>query len=249
MVVTFSDSLGDTPAKVNRETGEIFLNSNVWDTLPPAYQAFILEHETGHYKLQTTNELEADHYAFNQLAGKSYESLKNTVRVLGEVLPYTTPEHGLRLLNIYRLSLGFDYDKQPTPDRLNEIREIEAHILKNYSNNPEFMEYYTAAKDRGTAKDYEFPGYDPQTFAPSVGQYFRDVSIETNANQVNWPSMGQSQPIAVQTDPVMMKTATATNAGVVPLEIVPDFEVMEIDWKSVLIGILIAFAIYGLSKM
>ena len=61
MTYTFSDSIGSTPAKVNRETGEVFLNKTVWPTLSKPYQAFILKHEEGHYVLKTTNELEADH--------------------------------------------------------------------------------------------------------------------------------------------------------------------------------------------
>lgn len=240
MIVTFSDSIGSTPAKVNRETGEIFLNSNVWPTLPQPYQAFILEHEKGHYALQTTNELEADHYAFKQLAGTFPESLKNTVRVLYGVLPYTTPMHGLRLLNMYRLALGFDYQKEPIAERLNEIREVEQQILKDHSNNQEFMDYIMSQQKSGEAQKYEFPGYDPTGFNPSTGRWFRDFEINQPAQSVPWSTAKQTQVVPL---------AEPVKAAAVPLDLVPDFSTMDIDWKSVAIGILIVLALIGISKL
>lgn len=250
MAVYFSDSIGSTPAMVDRETGDIYLNSNVWDTLPKPYQVLILEHEKGHYKLQTTNELEADHYAFTQIAGKAPNSLKNTVATMYEVLPYTSEDHSLRLLNMYRLALGYDYEKEPTAERLEEIRIIENEILNNYAQNPEFMEYYNLARDRGTLKDYEFPGYEPVMFTPTVGAAFRDFNLNTQPS-VHWPTIVDNKNVSEQSAIDWQKAAATTTpaAETVNLEFVPEFTSMQIDWKSVAIGILLVLAIIGLSKI
>lgn len=242
MKITYTDNIGDTPAMVDRKTGEIFLNSNVWDQLPKPYQAFILGHEKGHYTLQTTNELEADHYAFDQIAGTFPESLKNMVKTLFDVLPYNSPAHGLRLLNAYRLALKYDFDKQPTEARLNEIRLVENDILKDFSYDPEFMEYYQLARDRGTLKDYDFPGYERRMFTPSVGQTFRDFKTETVSPSIHWP---EATPVAgVPANNLPLATTEA-----IPLEFVPEFSAFQIDIKSVAIGVLIILAIIGLTKI
>lgn len=234
-MIYYSDSIGSTPAIVDRQTGDIFLNSNVWDTLPKPYQVFILEHEKGHYKRQTTNELEADHYAFTQIAGTFPESLKNTVRVLYDVLPYTSPMHGLRLLNMYRIALCFDYEKEPTAERLQEIRAVENEILKDFANNSEFMDYIFSQQKSDAMANYEFPGYSPEKFEPSVGRWFRDFPI--NQCDVPWPTGNTTQDNGQQ------------QPGTVSLDYVPDFTTVEIDWKSVAIGILLVLAIIGLTKI
>lgn len=245
MFFTFSDSIGSTPAKVNRETGEIFLNSNVWNDLPQPYQAFIIAHEIGHFQRQTTNELEADHYAFEQIAGTFPESLKNTVRVLYGVLPYTNPTHGLRLLNMYRLALCYDYQQQPTAERLQEIKAVENDILKNYSNNPEFMIY--SKQSSGSELKYEFPGYNQKGFDPSVGRWFRDFPISAPKTSVPWPD-----PLTDSTTDNSSNTTTAVPvAETVSLDFIPDFngETLTLDLRTVIICFLVVVAISILNKL
>ncbi|MDP3914385.1 MAG: hypothetical protein Q8R96_11700 [Bacteroidota bacterium] len=250
MKITFSENIGSTPAIVRRDTGEIFLNRKIWFNLPQAYRRFILYHEMGHYTLQTTNELEADHYAFNQIAGTQKESLKNTVRTLYGVLPFNTELQGLRLLNMYRLALTYDQKKTPTAARQTEIRRIENDILKNYSQNQQFQEYMYSTKGKTT--DYEFPGYDNSQFNPSIGLRFRDVLINSSANtpgtNTPWPT-NQTQFVPKYTAPVQT-AQTEAKPLTVPLDLVPDYKTpFRIDWQGIATGILVLLAIMGLKKL
>lgn len=67
---------GKSPAKINRRTGTLYINRNVYFKLPKTTRLFVLWHELGHYKLNTKNECLADQYAFNNFAGSQKESLK-----------------------------------------------------------------------------------------------------------------------------------------------------------------------------
>lgn len=247
MKVSFSENIGSTPAIVRRDTGEIFLNPNVWFGLPEAYRRFIFFHEVGHYTQQSTNELVADHYAFNQIAGTFPESLKNTVRTLYEVLPFNTELQGLRLQNMYRLALDYDQQKNPTAARQTEIRRIETDILNNYSLNEQLKQYMSTQK--GKVTDYEFPGYDARLFDKSVGQWFRDIPLyapsQGSTQQTPWPS-GKLETFP--NNPIVNQVA-ASDTPAVSLDLIPPYEMpLSIDWKSVAIGILVVLAIIGISK-
>ena len=50
-------------ARVNRKTGVLYLNSDIWDKLPTDQKEFVLLHEKGHLKLNTNNEFRANAYA------------------------------------------------------------------------------------------------------------------------------------------------------------------------------------------
>jgi len=78
---------GTTPARVNRVTGEVFVNT--WfNQLPDYMQKSILLHENGHYDLQTKNEIEADHYSLQRFAGTDTESLKKHIWTLNRFLDW-----------------------------------------------------------------------------------------------------------------------------------------------------------------
>jgi hypothetical protein len=62
--VTYAD-LGDILARVNKDTGEVQLNKNIFDSLPAGFKNFVLLHEQGHYVLQTSDEFEANRYAIS----------------------------------------------------------------------------------------------------------------------------------------------------------------------------------------
>ena len=257
MKVTFSDKIGSTPAIVRRDTGEIFLNSKVWFTLPEAYRRFILAHEIGHYTLQTTNELEADHYAFNQIAGTRPESLKNTVRTLYGVLPFNTELQALRLQNMYRLALTYDQYKKPTAARQIEIRRIETDILNNYSQNQQLQQYIMNQKGKTT--DYEFRGYDPSIFNPSIGQRFHDIPINGPAatNTADWQQQKPWQvtkpdfvPIVAQNAGLSPTAADSKIQTAVPLDLLPEYKLpFSLDLKSLAIGVLVILVILGLKNL
>ncbi|MGD9930138.1 MAG: hypothetical protein AB7U05_08970 [Mangrovibacterium sp.] len=253
MQITYADStvLGKTPARVNRLTGEIFINTDVWDTLPGAYQDFILAHEEGHYQAQTVNELMADHYAIMKLAGTAKNSLRNAVNTICEVLPGNNDIQQLRILNIYRLALLWDSLHSPQPDTDSELENIREAVYA-YRNLTELKDYEMILNvmRKGKPTDYEFPGYDSNMFEPAVGSRFMDVPLSESEIK----SAFQQRYGITGAD--MSATGTATGEAAEPeacdLMFLPNFESeLTIDLKTLLIAaciILIFVLINKLSK-
>ena len=57
--------LGTTPCLVDRHTGVVYTNPQIWPLLSQPTKAFFLLHEWGHLARQTFSETEADSFAFN----------------------------------------------------------------------------------------------------------------------------------------------------------------------------------------
>lgn len=91
-----SSFLGNTPAAVNLDNGDLYLNTDVWNALPKEHKVFILLHEAGHYLLQTEDEHEADAFAFENYSKLGY-SLKESIFALSENLTGESQEHMTRL--------------------------------------------------------------------------------------------------------------------------------------------------------
>lgn len=98
----------NSPASINRATGQLFINKNVFSKLPPQIQDFILLHEEGHYNLQTKDELLADHYASNRFLGSQKLSLKSSIKALENILPDNELSKK-RIENQYLRALVYDY--------------------------------------------------------------------------------------------------------------------------------------------
>jgi len=104
----------DTPARVNRLTGEMVIQNRVWRHIHPLHRIFILLHEEGHVVLQTTDELEADKYAFERYAELGYP-LKHSILALAHVLTFTSREHFLRGYAQADRALQYDQDLKLNP--------------------------------------------------------------------------------------------------------------------------------------
>lgn len=106
--ITRRFDLGATPARVNRSTGEMYINAFMWPRLTPEQRIFIMLHELGHVKLQTSDEFAADAFAFKKYADMGY-SLKASITALSRVLPFTNQEQRDRLVAQYDRAAMFDY--------------------------------------------------------------------------------------------------------------------------------------------
>ncbi len=106
------DDLGTTPARVNRETGELYINKRIWPTLSKNKRMFILLHEAGHATLKTRNEFEADEYAFNNYAAMGLP-LSESIKALTQVLPFDKPQHEERVMA--QFNRAFQYDNRNKP--------------------------------------------------------------------------------------------------------------------------------------
>jgi Zn-dependent peptidase ImmA (M78 family) len=99
--------LQDCPAGTNRHTGLIVINPDLYNQLTAFQQKFTIQHELGHINLQTDDEIEADGYAFDQLAGTEFMSLKQCVEFLEQVL-IVHPENEKRIEALYQRALKWD---------------------------------------------------------------------------------------------------------------------------------------------
>lgn len=73
------------PARVDVRSGVIEINDARWRTLSDTEKAFVLQHEIGHYKARTLDEVKADQYALRQLALKRPYSLRDYLNAVDEV--------------------------------------------------------------------------------------------------------------------------------------------------------------------
>ncbi len=129
--------LGLTPARVHRPTGTVFLNSEIWKTLTDEAKEFIIAHEKGHFCKQTVSEIEADAYAFNELAGKKQKSLQNIIKSISENLEIKKiPAHKKRYEIIVFRALLFDWLNFKNFKAYKILKQMEATAIQNL-----FIEY------------------------------------------------------------------------------------------------------------
>lgn len=71
MIYKYQSGMGSNPATVNIETGEIYVNKDIWDEFTPTEKAIILLHEEGHYANHTLDEIKADCYLIEKYLCKA----------------------------------------------------------------------------------------------------------------------------------------------------------------------------------
>jgi Zn-dependent protease with chaperone function len=106
--IFFAKGMANNVAQCNRQTGELYLNVDMWDNLTEEQQAFIVYHEEGHIVLQTKNEFEADAYAVEKYFNSGLP-LHKVIHAFTGVLSFSTPEHEARLHKAYSHFLYLDY--------------------------------------------------------------------------------------------------------------------------------------------
>ena len=84
--------LQDCPIGCIRWERTIYINPTLYFALTPFEQKFWYLHEVGHIELNTNDEVEADAYAFDAMAGTEYRSLKQMVAALDNLLTSPHPE-------------------------------------------------------------------------------------------------------------------------------------------------------------
>lgn len=121
-----SRTLGLCPAAVYMETGDIEVNTSVWDTYTPFQQAFILYHELGHYRLRTDDETLADRYALHRLYARYPQSLKQS---LGTLARLRIPDS--RMEALYRECLLLDAEQNNNVRAQLELIKIRKQQNRN----------------------------------------------------------------------------------------------------------------------
>lgn len=103
------------------------------DEIQDELEPFILEHEKGHFLLQTRDEIKADKYASDHFLGKYPGSLKNSVFALTRVLP-GKPQQVLRMKEQLKRALLYDYIKNNNTKAMEILKKLEAD-----ENNDNFL--------------------------------------------------------------------------------------------------------------
>lgn len=106
--IYFVNWLGNSPACVDRESGDIYINEELWKNIPLAHRLFILLHEWGHVALNTKDELEVDEFAHDLYMALGY-SLKESVKALTRQLHYSNAQHLDRTQKQLSRAEEFDY--------------------------------------------------------------------------------------------------------------------------------------------
>jgi hypothetical protein len=119
------------PAAINRRSGKLILHPSFFD-LPEHHRAFVVFHEIGHWKLNTTSEYLADKYAFIKCAYFGYP-IANSLQAMADILP-GTEEHGKRAQALYEYGLYFD--KKTNPQKLHRgSMEARQEALAQYQSD------------------------------------------------------------------------------------------------------------------
>lgn len=98
----------DTPMGCDRSTKTIFINPKLYSKLTPFEKKFWTWHEKGHIVLDTSDEIAADNYAFDKLAGTEYRSLKQMIEAAESLLDSGHFGHESRIDNLYNRAIQWD---------------------------------------------------------------------------------------------------------------------------------------------
>ena len=98
----------DTPYAADRATKTIYINPALAKNLSIFEKKFWILHEKGHIVLNTSDEIQADNYAFDRLAGSEYRSLKQMIEAEENLLNPNSKYHQARIDNLYRRAIEWD---------------------------------------------------------------------------------------------------------------------------------------------
>lgn len=139
-----ASSMGRNPASVEMDSGTIILNKDIFPNYDEFTKKFIVEHEKGHYNLQTDDESKCDTYALQKLYGKTNRSLKKSVIALSKFLPDNDP----RIEKLYKETLLIDWKLNKNKKAL---KELSMNIKKSNMDTPFLGKIYNA--DGGNLED------------------------------------------------------------------------------------------------
>lgn len=184
-----------TPARVYRSTGVVLINKSRFNHLPDFTKKFILKHEEGHYKLNTSNEYAADEYASNALLLSETGSLKKSIEALENVLPKTTPEQRRRITEQVKRALKTDaaMGNKEAAEALKNLTDME----NNFEGSviPDITAKY--------AKDIYYP---------SVGKRFADTPISNLPDKYAFLTKSQLEATGF-TNPTFIKSIGQTDGN------------------------------------
>jgi len=90
--------------------GIIIINPDLFYRYDEFERKWLLLHEEGHIMLDTSDEIEADAYAFDYLVNTEYRSMKRMLELLDKILSFVNwhPSQEKRKQALYRRALQWD---------------------------------------------------------------------------------------------------------------------------------------------
>lgn len=150
------DGLKDRRATVNRKTGELWINKDVWRSMTPPQRMFMLLHEMGHVRLQSTDEEAVDAWAFNQYVGLGY-GLKDSVRAMTGQLDDRNPAHRRRATLQLHRALKHER-KQRKMDVNHPLEGIgNDQAIRDYDRTLDIPQFYKALELWGEITSFTGP--------------------------------------------------------------------------------------------
>lgn len=107
MKIKLVNIIKGTPARVNRDTGTVYISSWHFKQMNPVQRRFVLYHELAHYLFKTKNEQMADEYAFMRMIKEGY-NINDIVYTVKSLLNNTKAHYG-RKINIINNARVYDY--------------------------------------------------------------------------------------------------------------------------------------------
>lgn len=123
--------MGINPARVNLDTGVVEVNAPLFNTFTPLQKNLVLAHEAGHVHYDTVDdEILADRYALELMAGSEPQSLRKSVdALLGVLADERIPE--TRKKAVIVSALRIDAEKFGNEHAMHLINELEKERIAN----------------------------------------------------------------------------------------------------------------------
>ena len=171
----------NSPARINRATGELQINKSTFSNLPENFQRFIILHELAHKHLDSSNEMLVDQTAFIWYAEQGY-SLKDAVSALALLLQNNNPQHQLRVkLQLERAKL-YDYVKNGNK----AVYDTNEETIKKQFDN------FNIGESLSTA-------FNQDNLSKTLGSISGAVVSVANAARKNPSAPGAASPINTNT--------------------------------------------------
>lgn len=128
--------MADTPYGADRQNKIIYTNPKLAKNLTIFEKKFWLLHEKGHIVLDTADEIKADNYAFDRLAGTEFRSLKQMIEASEKLLTSGSAYHQARIDNLYKRALEWDKThpqvNKATTNQINAMNEGYQKFIQEF---------------------------------------------------------------------------------------------------------------------
>jgi len=133
MKIVYYKGIGNNPASVDREKGVMYINRPVFERYDGLTQKFIMYHEEGHYVLGTTDEFEADKYAFDKILSEDPNTtLRGLVETLEKSLSMVSAQDKQRLKLQLSRALFVDWNKFNNIAAKDSLKEINSMTYTSF---------------------------------------------------------------------------------------------------------------------